>query len=222
MMARFITTFLDCLQKSWAASQQVEPVEPEPPAIIGHKLPSVRFVPTENMGGEMTPRFLIIHYTANGSLQGAINEFTKKGSKKSAHLIVDRDGTVVQMVPFNRIAWHAGVSQWGNERSLNRCSIGIELVNWGLLERDVDGLFYSWSSTPIHADEATQVIESDRAFWWHKYTPEQLEVCFNLSRILYKHYGLEEVLGHEDVSPGRKVDPGPLFPMDELREFVKK
>ena len=93
--------------------------------VINHRLADaqgqvVRFEATGNQAGFVRPIYLIIHYTAGTSMQAAVSWLQNKHAKASAHLIIDRDGTVVQMVPFNKVAWHAGKSRWGELSGLNQ------------------------------------------------------------------------------------------------------
>jgi N-acetylmuramoyl-L-alanine amidase len=199
--------------------------EPEKPSIVAHRLTDVRYVPTVNQSGhEIEPRYLIIHYTANGSTEGTIRHFRNEKSNASAHLIIGRDGELVQMVDFNRKAWHAGDSRLGNVYALNEVSVGIELVNWGPLTQR-NGLLLPWTR-----NERDAVADSDAWLFprskdgklglWQLYPLEQIEVCFNVSREIVRRYNLIDVLGHEDISGFRgKQDPGPAFPLRQLRAF---
>ena len=93
------------------------------------------FIPSPNITDGLQPEFLVIHYTAMRDAQAAINWLTNSESKVSAHLVIGRDGSVTQLVPFDKIAWHSGASQWQGYTKLNRYSIGIELDNAGYLTR---------------------------------------------------------------------------------------
>lgn len=94
---------------------------------------NIDFIASSNIGGRIEPRYLVIHYTAGTSAVGCIDWFSNPSSKASAHLVIARDGAITQMGPFNRLAQHAGKSEWGNPDGLNRHSIGIELDNAGQL-----------------------------------------------------------------------------------------
>lgn len=232
MFIRFITCFIQCLSKSKepkaiitvekeAEIEQSIP-SPDPPAIVAHRLNGIEYQPTANQGDhEITPKYLIIHYTANNSLPLTVKHFQKEGSNASAHLVIGRDGRMVQMVDFNRKAWHAGESRWGNLWALNEHSIGIELVNWGPLTLR-KGRLIPWTKQERDAilmSDAGQFARNKdgKIGYWQKYTPEQLEVCFNVAREICREYNLIDVLGHEDIAPGRKQDPGPAFPIKTLR-----
>lgn len=110
-------------------------------------------LPTANHGDEITPLYLLMHYTASTTLASATSWFLNPAAEASAHVVIDRDGRMVQMVPFNLRAWHAGQSRWGELTRLNGFSIGIELVNAGKLSKGSDGNWYSYSGQPIPAAE---------------------------------------------------------------------
>ena len=175
-----------------------------------------------NAGGILAPRFLVIHYTAGSSAAGTIAWFQSPASSVSAHLVIARDGTVTQMVPFNREAWHAGQSRWGNLSGLNHYSVGIELDNAGQLIRS-GGKWVSPLTRRSYPDsEVTVAVHKNDPpgtppSGWHAYSPEQIEATLECGMALVKDYSLADVLGHDDIAPGRKRDPGPDFPMDSVR-----
>jgi len=91
------------------------------------------FVPSPNKGGKAEPKYLVMHYTATPDLEVAIRSLINPKRKASAHLVIGRDGSITQLVPFDRVAWHAGASSWDGLKGLNRYSLGIELENAGKL-----------------------------------------------------------------------------------------
>jgi N-acetylmuramoyl-L-alanine amidase len=195
--------------------------------ILNHLLYStpndqVEFQRTPNFGKPIRPIYLIIHYTAGTTAAGTIEWFKNPKSKASAHLILDRDGAVTQMVPFNRRAWHAGQSRWGELTDLNNYSIGIELVNAGKLRQRSDGAWLSWAKQRIPDDQVTLASHKNEEVvtGWHEYTDAQITATVELGMILAERYGLVDVLGHDDVAPTRKIDPGPLFPMSSIRSRI--
>lgn len=168
--------------------------------------------------GALTPKYLVIHYTAGSSARESINWLANPAAKASAHIVIDKDGRITQMVPFNKVAWHAGKSQWRGIDGLNRHSIGIELDNPGRLTRGKDGKWRAAFGTAYSEDQvlvATHKNETTPSGWF-RYPQAQLDAALELSKLLVKMYGLREVIGHEDISPGRKQDPGPAFPMREF------
>lgn len=180
------------------------------------------FARSPHVGGVITPRFLVLHYTASSSAASTVSWFQNRDSRVSAHLVIARDGTPTQLVPFNREAWHAGRSSWGNLSGLNRYSIGIELDNAGCLVR-TGGKWVSPLTRRSYPDREVTIATHKNAppgtspCGWHAYTPEQIESTLACGMALMNQYALADVLGHEDIAPGRKTDPGPDFPMDSVR-----
>lgn len=160
-----------------------------------------------------TRRFLVIHFTAGASAESSI-DWWRSSKAASAHLVIDRDGTIFQCRPFNRTAGHAGVSEWRDPvtkekfHSLNNCSIGIELANGG----DAYPTKFSSLQPVMARHKHGGIIKA-----WERYPEAQLKACREVSELLVKRYHLDDVIGHEDIAPSRKVDPGPAFPMGELR-----
>jgi N-acetylmuramoyl-L-alanine amidase len=194
--------------------------------IINHRLhhndgTPMHFIPTPNQGGVIVPEHVVFHYDASGGMAPTISHTTNPDADASYHAIISRDASVVQMVPFNKRAWHAGVSSWEGRDGLNGFSIGIALNNAGMLEPYGDqwrawwGRLYSGSEVLI----ATHKNRTEPR-GWHLYTHEQVEKAVELANLLMGHYNLRSILGHEDVAPNRKVDPGPAFPMEEIQARV--
>jgi N-acetylmuramoyl-L-alanine amidase len=183
---------------------------------------SVRFVETPNVSsGRLEPRFLVMHYTAGRSLESSVAWLTNPNASASAHLVIGRDGEVVQLAAFNRITWHAGQSRWRGITGLNRHAIGIELDNAGILERK-GGRLQAWFGGDYPESEAMAAVhkheQGERL--WHVFTEPQLDTARRIAAALVRQYNLEEVIGHDDVAPGRKQDPGPAFPMESFRSFA--
>ena len=182
----------------------------------------LRVSPSPNQGGPISPAYLVLHYTAGRSLESSVAHFARRESQASAHLLVGRDGRVVQMVPFDRAAWHAGRSAWKDVQGLNQHSIGIELDNAGRLARSADGDFRAWfqgvyrAADVVTARHRHEQVEA----YWHAYTDAQVDAVLEIATVLVRTYQLKEILGHDDIAPGRKSDPGPAFPMESLRAAV--
>ncbi len=131
---------------------------------------------------------LVLHYTGMTSAAAALERLCDARAKVSAHYTIDEDGTVYAHVPEDRRAWHSGISHWAGADNVNARAIGIELVN------------------PGHE-------HGYRAF------PDmQIAALIRLSQgIVLRHpIATSQVLGHSDVAPTRKEDPGELFPWEKL------
>jgi N-acetylmuramoyl-L-alanine amidase len=189
-----------------------------------------RFVETSQKGGELEggkPSIIIVHYTAGGSAAGAIDTFThgEPGRRTSAHLVIDRDGTITQLVPFDHVGWHAGPSSWRGRGDVNLRSVGIELVNWGKLNRTAAGGWVSDRGASIPPDRV--VLAAHKHFpgsehGWEIYDVAQVDTLVAAASALVQAYGMQgwDLVGHEDVSPFRKVDPGPALRLDAIRSRV--
>ncbi|ANQ84965.1 N-acetylmuramoyl-L-alanine amidase [Azoarcus olearius] len=184
---------------------------------------SIGFSASPNHNGIINPKFVVFHYTACSHADASAAFMNASGNRRvSAHLLVDSDGSITQFVDFNLRAWHAGVSEWEDYRDLNSHSIGVEIVNYGYLLKNSAGGFTlsngrSSPFTPAEVVEARHRKEAVRHQYWHAFTPEQLETCEALVEVLFDAYALSDVLGHDDIAPTRKVDPGPAFPMDRIK-----
>jgi N-acetylmuramoyl-L-alanine amidase len=136
-------------------------------------------------------KFLIFHYTGMKKESAAINRLTKIQSEVSSHYLIKKNGDIIVMVPDLYIAWHAGKSSWKNFKSLNKNSIGIEISN------------------PGHEHN------------YINFSKKQISSILHLSKLLKKKYKIQSsnVLGHSDIAPFRKKDPGEKFPWQYLAKF---
>ena len=127
---------------------------------------------------------LVLHYTGMESAQAALDRLCDPGPQVSAHYVIDEDGTIYELVPEQRRAWHAGVSSWGGQGDVNSRSIGIELVN------------------PGHCP----------------FPIAQIDALIPLAQAILARHPIpaRHVLGHSDIAPCRKQDPGELFPWEYL------
>ena len=133
-------------------------------------------------------KFLIFHYTGMKKEFDAINKLTNFKSDVSCHYFIKNNGETSIMVPDLYVAWHAGKSRWKYYKSLNRYSIGIEISNQG------------------------------HEYNYKKFSKKQIQSLIKLSKILIKKYKInsKNILGHSDIAPERKKDPGEKFPWKEL------
>ena len=136
-------------------------------------------------------RFIILHYTGMKKESEAINRLCDYKSKVSAHYFIKKNGTILNLVPDLYEAWHAGKSSWGKYKSLNKYSIGIEIQNSG----------------HEHAYE--------------NFSLKQINSLKNLLKQLIKIYKInyKNILGHSDIAPDRKKDPGEKFPWKKMSKY---
>ncbi|MDX6189280.1 N-acetylmuramoyl-L-alanine amidase [Flavobacterium sp. Fl-318] len=191
----------------------------------------------------IVPKFLVIHYTAGDTVESALNWFMTPQDKGNpdriaAHIVVDVDGSITQLVPFNRRANHAGYSVWDKVSGFNDHSIGIEIVNPGYLEKLTDGSYRRrvgtdknkkpvYKTYPATIASKLHVGNHKHKFWtdpdnhlWFKFPKAQLDAVYKLSGLLISQYELTTAIGHDDISPARKPDPGPAFPWDDFKIAV--
>ena len=179
---------------------------------------------------QYTLKYLIMHFTTGTRMESSINHFKDASSLVSTHLLIGRDGRVVQFLPFNKIAHHSGFSWWEGEKNLNTMSIGIEMDNAGLLIKKNDGWYrrkmkfekkqilqkpHLKQYVPLKRDGTP---DKDKFPAWELFTKVQLEVAFRIVEALVKKYKIKEILGHDDVNLRNRYDPGPAFPMKEWRK----
>jgi len=136
-------------------------------------------------------KFVIIHYTGMQSEIESLKRLKSHTSKVSCHYLINRKGRIIQLVQDKDIAWHAGKSKWKKFVNLNNYSIGIELVNKG------------------------------HQFGYQNFTKEQIKNLIILCKKIKKKYKIktENFLGHSDIAPLRKIDPGEKFPWRKLSGY---
>lgn len=190
--------------------------------------------PNKSKAFKVPPPFVVMHFTAGRTRESTVQHFLNPKAEASAHLVVGRDGSVTQCIPFTDVAWHAGVSKWtvyappttgipGLPRvyeGLNSHSIGIELVNAGPLERSLDGTYRTYWGQKVPPSDVVVAIHKNetRERGWHRFPRVQLETTLEILEALFHAYeNLKDLLGHDDIAPQRKVDPGPAFPLERFR-----
>ncbi|QNA84054.1 N-acetylmuramoyl-L-alanine amidase [Sphingomonas sp. So64.6b] len=148
--------------------------------------------PSPNFDDRVLPvSMIVLHYTGMHDADSAIARLTDPAAKVSAHYLVKEDGAVVRMVAEDKRAWHAGKSRWRGIEDVNSASIGIELVNRG----------HEWGYCP--------------------FPEEQIDALLPLLSEIKERHGISRgnVVGHSDIAPTRKQDPGELFPWARLAKL---
>ena len=147
--------------------------------------------PSPNFGPRKAPpHMLVLHYTGMPTGEAALARLRDPAAEVSAHYLVEEDGRVFRLVPEERRAWHAGKSSWRGETDVNGASIGIEIVNPG------------------------------HEFGYRPFPEPQVAAVLALVSDIRSRWMLEDVniVGHSDIAPERKEDPGELFPWKRLAE----
>jgi N-acetylmuramoyl-L-alanine amidase len=136
------------------------------------------------------PDILVLHYTGMPTGEAALARLCDAAAKVSSHYLVEEDGRIFRLVPEERRAWHAGVSSWKGQRDVNGASIGIEIVNPG------------------------------HEFGYRAFPEAQVAAVIELIADIRTRWTIEDgnIVGHSDVAPERKDDPGELFPWKRLAE----
>jgi len=145
--------------------------------------------PSPNFDARPTPPdMIVLHYTGMPSGEGALERLRDPGAKVSAHYLVEEDGRIFSLVAEERRAWHAGVAFWKGARDVNARSIGVEIVNPG------------------------------HEFGYRPFPGQQIEAVVALLSDIRERWEIDDdrILGHSDVAPDRKTDPGELFPWKQL------
>lgn len=148
-----------------------------------------RETPSPNWNERALPiSMVVLHYTGMPGAAEALERMCDPAAEVSAHYLIDEDGTVHRLVAEEKRAWHAGKSSWRGIRDVNSASIGIELVNPG----------HEWGYRP--------------------FTAEQMDALLPLLADIVKRHDIPRanVVGHSDIAPARKEDPGELFDWDRL------
>ena len=145
--------------------------------------------PSPNFNERQLPvSMIVLHYTGMESAEAAIARLTDPMAEVSAHYLIEEDGTVHRLVPEDKRAWHAGKSHWRGITDVNSASIGVELVNPG------------------------------HEFGYRDFAPAQIEALIPLLADIKERHGITRgnIVGHSDIAPTRKQDPGELFPWGQL------
>lgn len=176
-------------------------------------------------GPPMFPRrFAVAHFTDGATAVSSVDFWKSPAARGAeAHVVIDRDGTVYQIRPFNQKADHAGESSWVDPTSgikyqwLNNCTIGIEFANGGYDDPERDA--FDWAKKlPGFKAISARHKNGGPVRVWEVYPEAQIVAGIAVFKAIVERYNLDDLVGHEDIAPARKVDPGPAFPMLRIRE----
>lgn len=183
-----------------------------PFSIVNHRLIGdrvVHLVCSKNTRKIIGPDMIILHYTAGTNSMSSALFLTRPDVQASAHVVIGRAGEVIQLVPFNIEAWHAGRSWYAGRAELNHYSIGIELDNLGQLRLEGQR-FVAECGREVKPEEVYADCSGNKLTYWHRYTEVQIKVLKKICEVLETTYPITRVVGHSDVT-NRKVDPGPAL-----------
>ena len=207
--------------KGWMKSSVIK-MGKYTPVVVKHKLfagenRSYKFIKAadgnyDRRVGSNQPKFIIIHFTTGTDIRQTINTFRDPDAGVSTHLIIGRDGRVIQCVPFDHAAQHCGFSYWEDNGNLNKCTIGIEIDNAGFLSKSWDGKWVR-KHTVIPTEKVTPArhVKDFSIRHWEGFTLQQLEATFAIVAALKAAYPIQDILGHDDINIKFRRDPGPLF-----------
>lgn len=180
--------------------------------ILNHRLvdcQAVHLTCSKNTRELEKPDTIVLHYTAGRSALSSAFYLCRPDVAASAHLVIGRAGEIIQLVPFNIEAWHAGRSFYRGRVEFNHFSIGVELDNLGRLRRD-GARFFAGCGVEVMPSDVYADDSGGKISYWHKYTGRQACALRDVCRVLAREYSVAHVLCHSDITP-RKIDPGPAL-----------
>jgi len=193
-----------------------------------HRIEGIEYRAAKLIGGIITPEIIILHDTAGRLDKFNSRDYLASSPAVSVQFVVERDGTVSQLVPTNRRAAHAGQSSYHGRSGCNDFAIGIEIVNPGRMQRGAGGAVLAWWGQDFgpggqiggYTLADVETPEHGKGTWM-AYTPEQIAAVEELAQALFAGIPtLRDITTHWYVSPGRKVDTNPLFPLEAIRARV--
>lgn len=176
-------------------------------------------------GDRMRPPKLIVFHSTYGSDGGGVRLLTSKSvGGGSAHVIIDRDGTVTQLVPFDVTAYHvSNDTGWNGITDINHQSISIEFSNYGEIEGSPGAWTRDEQKFPDEAVFVTQPDAQGRVHGWERFTDAQLAAAERIvAALITKYPSIEAIVGHADLSKSTHTDPGPALSLVRFRALLRK
>jgi len=174
--------------------------------------------------GALKASYIVLHNTMGGPAAGSIKFLNEKTNGFGYHVLIDRDGTVFQTAPFDRITRHAGLSNWRGWDNLNGFSIGVSLANYGPLKMSRGTYHNEYGVTmksrdvfpdpAAHYNGATKYKDGS----WERYPEAQVAAALRVCESITENLSIRDIVRHDDVAIGRKVDTGPAL---DLKPFTK-
>lgn len=172
------------------------------------------------------PRVLVLHYAVTGNIDATVA--AQRHRAFWAHASIDgfvqgRKGAVWQVrqhLGFRTRGRHAGASRWNGLDSVNGFGVGLEIANPGPLVLRGDEFFTTYGAR-WPADDVVELRHRNPACryrYWANYSDQEIDIVVEAANLMIEAYDLQDIVGHEEISPGRKIDPGPALPVEWLRE----
>jgi N-acetylmuramoyl-L-alanine amidase len=182
--------------------------------IAGHKLDVAQWVDGFKSKSGLELRYVVLHYPATDTLSQTYSAL-KPG--KAYHLLIDRDGSLKQLALLNKVTAHAGYSSWKDSEQLNNFAVAVSLINAGRLKKD--GAKYrsdggaTYPQASVGRARPRLPTSGTAEAPWERFTKAQLDACEAVLRALIAAYPtIRDVVGHDEISMGRRDDPGPFLP----------
>lgn len=194
-------------------------------AIKNGILNDVTFREARHIGERIVPDLVVVHDTASRIEKGKAADYLRDNAAKvSVHFVIEMDGTIEQQVPVDRRANHAGKSHYHGRSGCNYFSIGIELVNPGKLQaygNSDQGVAWWGERFPAASGLIDAETQEHGAGRWMQYPSAQIAALIELLQILFAQVPfLKDIRTHWYISPGRKIDTNPLFPLSHIRSLI--
>lgn len=171
----------------------------------------------------INPELVVIHSSLSDNAGREVTYYASTNARGAVHIVIDRNGTVYQMAPFNQATWHAGAAKW-KDRNVNRISLSISLINLGPLVKDGN----QWKSAiyPSKLVASNDVVTlndsvTHKPRGWHKFPPPQMQSLERVCKALFRAYpSLGAIVRTTDVNKQKADNPGPAFPLETLKRNV--
>lgn len=196
--------------------------------VKNHRIDGIPYEPARYQGSTITPIAHIVHDTASWLKKFSAKDYLRDpgsaSAKPSVHLVAEIDGTLTQLVPLNKRANHAGSSSLDGRSGCNGFTTGIEIVNRGLMRRHSATHAITWFGEKVDIEEAGIVEmttpQHGHGFWEPYPAPQFQAVVDSTIAIFVAYKSIRNIYPHWHISPRRKVDTNPLFPLAKLRSLV--
>ena len=170
--------------------------------------------------GELEASLVVLHFTQMGSVESSVELLNGRGF--GYHVLIDRDGTVHQLAPFDRVVHHAGLSNWRGRDKVNEFAIGVSFANHGPLKRCGDhyqaAFGERFEARDVLVDSHHNGHPAHAGIGWEPFPQAQVDAALHVCARLVAAYPIREIVRHDDISIGRRLDTGPAL---DLAPFAR-